>query len=130
VVVLARNGTRLPLDVSDERTLFYADDMAGVEELKPRLKVAIEAALKEDEPDNPVFRVSKAQVMRRVVAGEPQQYVLDRLEAMQHAISELAANVLAPRSPTVKRPEPFVYQTTFEITPIEEKKVGEPQDFL
>src|SRR4051794_17409602 len=37
VVVLAKFGTRLPFDVSDERTLFYSDDMAGVEDLKPKL---------------------------------------------------------------------------------------------
>jgi hypothetical protein len=95
VVVIAKLGTRLPFDVADERTIFYADDMAGVEELKPKLKASIEAALGESEPDNPVFRVTKDRVMREAVAGEPQKYVLDRLDSLQRIVSQMSTRLAA-----------------------------------
>ncbi|HKP04989.1 MAG TPA: hypothetical protein VJU77_16675 [Chthoniobacterales bacterium] len=95
VVVIAKLGTRLPFDVADERTIFYADDMAGAEELKPKLKLSIEAALGESEPDNPVFRVTKDRVMREAVAGEPQKYVLDRLDGLQRLVSQMSTRLAA-----------------------------------
>lgn len=55
VIVLAQKGTDLPFDVADERTLFFAHDMAGVEELKLRLSEAVTAAEQDLNPDNPVY---------------------------------------------------------------------------
>ena len=89
--------------------------MAGVEELKTKLRAAIEAVLDEDEPDNPVFRVSKAQVMRDVVAGQPQQYVLERLDRLQQTVSTLVKRVLVSRMPTAAPESPF--SLAFTLTP-------------
>jgi hypothetical protein len=69
LVVVAERGTRLPFDIQDERTIFYSDDMAGVEELRPKLKNAIEKAVTDAEPDNPVYRVMKGKVLKDVSAG-------------------------------------------------------------
>ncbi|MCF5545566.1 hypothetical protein [Pseudomonas salomonii] len=59
IVVLAENGTRLPFDISDERTVFFQNDMYGAVDLAPRLEAAIEATLILGEPDNPVYRLHK-----------------------------------------------------------------------
>src|SRR5262249_46641829 len=45
LVVLAEQTTKLPFDLQEERTLFYKDDMAGTEELKPELQRMIEKAI-------------------------------------------------------------------------------------
>jgi hypothetical protein len=116
VVVIAKLGTRLPFDVADERTIFYADDMAGVEELKPKLKASINAALEETEPDNPVFRVTKDRVMREAVAGEPQKYVLDRLDDLQRMVSQLSTRSAGGPLETSGPGESSLFTFTFTIT--------------
>src|SRR5688572_1260591 len=40
VVTLAHQGTKLPFDIADERTIYFTNDMQGVEELKPALLIA------------------------------------------------------------------------------------------
>lgn len=91
VVVLAREDTRLPFDISDERTIFFADDLAGVEELKPQLSDATKESLKETEPDNPVYRANRAKVMRDATptGGLDEQFLL-RLERIEHAIDRIS----------------------------------------
>ena len=37
VVCLVERGTKLPFDIATERTIFYDNDMAGVEILKPKI---------------------------------------------------------------------------------------------
>lgn len=86
VVVIAEEGTELPFDISDERTAFYTNDMAGTIGLKSDLKRKIEAALAETEPDNPVYRAAVSNIMREQVAGdETNEHLLKgigRLEGM------------------------------------------------
>ena len=94
IVVLAREGTRLPFDISDERTIFFADDMAGVEELKPQLKEATEESLKDGEPDNPIYRVTQAKVMRDVaLSGGTDDHILLRLGRMEDAIDRISFDI-------------------------------------
>ena len=97
VIVLAEQDTILPFDIATERTIFYDNDMAGVELLKPRLRKAISEALKEKEPDNPIYRVIKSQVIREVSAPDDiQSYLINRLDEISSQISK--ANIIRRNS--------------------------------
>lgn len=90
VVVIAERETSLPFDIAAERTIFYDNDMAGVEDLKPRLEKSILEALKETEPDNPIYRVIKSKIIKEVSAPDDiQAYLLNRLEDISSQISQL-----------------------------------------
>jgi hypothetical protein len=102
VVVLAEKDTTLPFDVADERTLFFTNDMTGVEEVRPLFKVMVEAALRDQTSDNPIYRVRQAGVMRDVAANTTERYMLDQLEAIRQQLTSLSA----PRS-GVPRPVRF-----------------------
>lgn len=110
VVVLAHVDTRLPFDISDERTVFYKDDMHGAVELKPRLVTAIESAESAEEPDNPVYRVSQGIVMREAAKeDDAQSFILKKLDYIESSINEL-------RSRTKPSAEPLVPNFRYLIT--------------
>lgn len=91
VVVLCENGTKLPFDISDERTIFFNNDMHGVVDLKPRLIAAIVSAIDDQtDPDNPVYRVSQSKVLRDAAQGDDvQAALLRKLDYIESSLSEL-----------------------------------------
>lgn len=95
VVSVAEHGTHLPFDVSDERAIFYSNDMAGVTELAPNLSKAVKAAMADDEPDNPIYRTVQAMVMRDVAQDDFQRYILETLNDLKQSVTSLEVN---PRS--------------------------------
>ncbi|WP_029906282.1 hypothetical protein [Prevotella sp. 10(H)] len=64
VICLAEEGTNLPFDVIGERTIFYTNDMKGVEDLKNSLTKMIKVIPPEDKViDNPIYRVAKEKMI-------------------------------------------------------------------
>src|SRR5215207_2795514 len=109
VVSVAESGTLLPFDVSDERTIFYEDDMAGVTELAPKLRSAVQAAMQDTEPDNPIYRAAEAKVMRDVAQNDFQRYTLDILNKVRDSIAELESRSPISTSLSDRRPKEVMY---------------------
>lgn len=90
VITIADRVTQLPFDIVTERTLFYDNDMAGGEDLKPRLRKAIESAYDSDS-DNPIYRAAQSAIMQEVTKDDTQAYILKRLEELVSTIGKLTA---------------------------------------
>lgn len=84
VISLAQKGTSLPFDISDERTIFFDNDMAGVHALQPQLEKMIGLALKDVEPDNPIYRVKTNKIMKELhPQNDVESYLIDRLDRFE-----------------------------------------------
>ncbi len=90
VVSLAEAGTKLPFDISTERTIFFVNDLSGTQELKKPLIDSINNAMIDEEPDNPIYRVTDSTVIRENTSSEVQEYILDRLDNIDKAITRLS----------------------------------------
>lgn len=91
VVIIAEAGTILPFDIADERTVFFVNDMAGVEEFKPRFLEAVREGVKSKELSNPIYRVIATKVIRETQAtSDTDKFILDRLEAIQERIVSIS----------------------------------------
>lgn len=91
VVVVAENGTKLPFDIATERTLFFDNDIAGVQDLKPQLKKAVLSSIAEREPDNPIYRViTDNKIIEEVkVSGSSDEFILTKLATLEGSINRL-----------------------------------------
>lgn len=108
VVIIANSNTDLPFDVSDQRTLFFQDDMAGVEELSEALAVAVESALADKLPDNPIYRaVRHIAIQESATETDTTKFLARKLEAIEEQLSQLASRSLIASAPrkTTKRYE-------------------------
>ena len=97
VVILAEEGTKLPFDIVDQRTVFYTNDMLGVSQLRPQFRDACEAALK-SEPMNPVYRVAQSEVIRKLAKPESLEgAIVEKLERLERAVFASRAQVQKAR---------------------------------
>ncbi len=101
VVILAERGTNLPFDIVSERTLFYSNDMKGVEEIKPTLERIIKEALKDNEPDNPIYSVVEESIIRQnVQPGDPNKFIFEQLNEIQNRLATIHFNSVKTIDPT------------------------------
>ena len=99
MIVVAKEGTTLPFDLSDERTIFYKNDMSGSEELKERLIDILPNAINDESPDNPVYRVVDVDLIKlpeetpevSVLANKRYSLIEEQLEEIQSSIRRLTS---------------------------------------
>ena len=93
-IVIARDDVNLPFDISDERTIFYRNDICGVEELKDRLKATIPGSLEDLKPDNPVYRVVDYDLISLPEDAKDSEKVLNmRLSQLEDQLSEVLTTI-------------------------------------
>jgi len=87
VISLAQAGTNLPFDISEERTIFFHNDMNGITELKPRLISAIEEVMQASTPDNPVYRAHNARIIKEsTTLPDINSLLFEKLDQIQNDI--------------------------------------------
>lgn len=93
VVTIAPKGTSLPFDISDDRVVFYKNDIAGANQLKADLHPKTIAAMEDETPDNPVYRAIKSgKVMQEVHAeGGANAAIFDAIEGLSRKVDSFQA---------------------------------------
>lgn len=90
VIQICEDGTKLPFDIIDERTIFYTNDMLGVIELRDGLEKYVVEALIDKKPDNPIYRAIESQMIIQQSSTtdiDVNKYLIDRLDTIEKAIS-------------------------------------------
>ncbi|MEO6523177.1 MAG: hypothetical protein ABIN91_15955 [Mucilaginibacter sp.] len=103
VITMAEVGTKLPFDIVDQRTIFYNDSLAGSLVAREKLFESIEAVLKLETIDNPIYQVSQEiSILKKDAKSEDftmNQYLIKRFDQMESAIANIN-NSLRPNSQT------------------------------
>lgn len=100
-IVVAREDVTLPFDLSDERTIFYHNDIYGVNELKERLEAVIPSALQDDNPDNPVYRVVDVDLIKIPEGATDSDTILNhRLSQFENQLDDISRYIKT--NPTTK----------------------------
>lgn len=90
VITIAEDGTRLPFDIADERTIFYTNDMRGVAELTPALRDAINGMIDKPSHDNPITRVREhAALIESLDLGDAKTLLIDRLDSIEALLRQI-----------------------------------------
>ena len=100
VIQICEKGTILPFDISEQRTIFYTNDMKGVLELSSTFKKMVEEAINDTKPDNPVYRAIKAEsIIQSVEVTDTDKYLIDRFDSLEAKLSRvLSTNILQPNT--------------------------------
>lgn len=89
VVQICEVDTRLPFDITEERTIFYTNDMLGTVLLSDKLKTAVPEVLHDENPDNPIYRVVESNLIKASPLEDKDKYILNRLDKIETLISNI-----------------------------------------
>lgn len=93
VITMAEIGTKLPFDITDQRTIFYEDSLIGSEIVKPLFEKAIIEVLKNDVTSNPIIdSVNEAAILNTIKSTDNQdekdisKYILERFDRLERGL--------------------------------------------
>lgn len=117
-IMIAEEGTDLPFDINNERTIFYINDARGILDLKSKLKKAVEEILKKEKYNSPVVSVLgeikfEEQVLERKNESNEDSF-LDSLQLILRRLDRIeydARNNINSR----RIPETYLEKRTYRI---------------
>lgn len=90
IIHICENGTVLPFDIKDNRTIFYKDDMLGVQELNKSFEnFVIQIDYSKEYKDNPIYNARKIAVLLHDMDNEGRQTEAELLRTILSEISSL-----------------------------------------
>ena len=90
IIHICEEGTTLPFDIKDNRTIFYTNDMLGVEELKANMvKFMKEIEYDGEYMDNPIYNAYRYGKLLKETQGTETNEVLKMLIDISGKISEI-----------------------------------------
>ncbi len=91
VVTLATDGTKLPFDIADQRTIFYTNEIYGVSDVKERLFEAISVAeASDDPPDNPIYDATSNNLIQESTdVPDTTKFIVSQLTGIQEELHAL-----------------------------------------
>lgn len=105
VVIIAEQGTKLPFDIIDQRTIFYSNTMLGAVHLKDALSEMIENILSCDDNviDNPIIKIIKDNAILNKIKSDGREHselslVLNKLSNLEERIVNTEKRRFSPKS--------------------------------
>ena len=119
LICLAEENTPLPFDIKDERTIFYRDDLHGVQDIVPELEKMIRAVHENWKPDNPITRGStRFKLESSTVKASGVDAIMSRLDEIERTVqgpgsSKFSRAIPIPYDPF--NPSEQLYVHTFKL---------------
>lgn len=90
IIHICENGTDLPFDIKDSRTIFYANDMLGVQELQSKFEMFVKnISYSKEYMDNPIYSGIKMGTIFKKMYDEGQQSEAEILQKILDKVSNL-----------------------------------------
>lgn len=89
IIHICEKGTNLPFDIKGDRTIFYTDDMLGVEELKREIEKYIkEIDYSKEYRDNPIYNAQKINYLLKNEINEKSSIETELLRAILNEVTK------------------------------------------
>jgi hypothetical protein len=130
IIHICENGTILPFDIKDSRTIFYENDMLGVSELKESLKrFLVEIDYGVDYSDNPIYTAYKFGNLLKMSNGTEKEtgikLLLDILDSISDLKSETNINISENTGVISINEEYTVSEFVNELKHVDKNKVAD-----
>ncbi len=114
VITIAVEGTDLPFDVADQRTIPYVNDIGGGRILEKELRSYVESAfeIKDEERDNPIYRVAEAEVIKAGTGQESEinTYIVRALDRLESQLTRLELEQVDKKGPERKHLRGYIFE--------------------